>query len=627
MISRPKKGLVYSEMLRRTLQKIIISLVLLINVTAHAQDDIHSFVISDGFTSQALSSFNRYLEDAEGKLTLEELLDPQAKLAWQTHQSDTENNNFGYTSSVYWFHTKLINQSQTNDYVLEIAYPVIDHLDFYWVIDGEVLSHHTMGDKYPFDQRLIEHRNFLVPIEVSFGERANLYIRVKTTSSMQVPLILRSEPSVLYSTETQVMGLSMYYGMIIVMVLYNLFVFVSVREINYFYYVCYVMCMLLFLASLNGVTFQYLWPNSIWWNDQSIVVMLSGVVVFASLFTRHFLDLPSCRPKLNVLFWLLMGLGVSAAVASLILPYHLMIKTTISISLIAIALTFLSGILRFRDGYTPAKYYVYAWSFMLMGGVVLALNKAAILPRNLFTENAVQIGSAIEVILLSLALADRLNAEKTERYEAQMQALEIQKRATETLERRVHERTAELEKANLKLQELSTTDGLTGVRNRRFFDECLEYEFFRSVREQQPMTVMLIDVDHFKAFNDLYGHLVGDDCLIEVAQTVQAQLKREVDIVARYGGEEFSILLSNTSPESARALAEQMRLAIRAIRIEDTNKQKDKPDITASFGLITIKPLESDSPQFILAAADRALYRSKDRGRDMVTVATPNDVN
>jgi diguanylate cyclase (GGDEF)-like protein len=435
---------------------------------------------------------------------------------------------------------------------------------------------------------------------------------------MQIPLSLQSPEHVLKSTQAETLALGIYYGMVSVMVLYNLFVFFSVREVNYLYYVFYVISMLLFLASLNGITFQYLWPNSIWWNDQSIIFMLCSVVVFACLFTPRFLNLSTCRPKLNNLFTLLTIAGFMLTLASFLLPYNIMILITLVLAMIGISTAMIAAIVRFMDGYTPAKYYIYGWSFMLLGGAILAANKAGLVPRNLFTENTLQLGSAMEVVLLSLALADRLHVEKTERFEAQRQALEIQKQATELLEARVAERTSELEVVNRKLQELSTTDGLTNIGNRRFFDDMLDFEFARAQREQHFLTLMLIDIDNFKLLNDNYGHVIGDECLKIVAKKIKQQLHRETDIVARYGGEEFVVLLANTNQEASEKLANNIRTAMHTVK---KLAGGIKPNLTVSLGVIVTIPSAQDSPQGLLKLADDALYRSKNNGRDQVSMA------
>ena len=571
---------------------------------------------SKDLTTLELIDHTHYLEDKSGQLTITDLTTKPFPESWKKIESSKPN--FGYTNSAYWLKLNLHNSSASTQYVLEIAYPVLDYIDIYILEDGKQQHHYQLGDKYPFSQRLIDHRNFLVPFTIKEKQSLQFYIRVKSSSAMQIPLSLQSPDHILKNTQDETLALGIYYGMVSVMVLYNLFVFFSVREVNYLYYVFYVISMLLFLASLNGISFQYLWPNSIWWNDQSIIFMLCSVIVFACLFTPRFLNLSTCRPKLNNLFTLLTIAGFLLTLASFLLPYNIMILITLVLAMIGISTSMIAAIVRFMDGYTPAKYYIYGWSFMLLGGVILAANKAGLVPRNLFTENTLQLGSAMEVVLLSLALADRLHVEKSERFEAQRQALEIQKQATELLEARVAERTSELEVVNRKLQELSTTDGLTAIGNRRFFDDMLVFEFARAQREQHFLTLMLIDIDNFKLLNDNYGHVIGDECLKIVAQKIKQQLQRETDIVARYGGEEFVVLLANTNQEASEKLANNIRTAMHTVK---ELAGGIKPNLTVSLGVIVTIPTAQDSPQGLLKLADDALYRSKDNGRDQVSMA------
>src|SRR5690606_32160427 len=156
----------------------------------------------------------------------------------------------------------------------------------------------SLGDKRPFHDRPVDHRNFIVALQIPAQDAVEVYLRVRTTSSLQIPLMLWRDDTLLEISQAEMLGLGIYYGTMIVMVLYNLFVYFSVREVNYLYYVLYVSSMALFLASLNGVSYQYLWPNSIWWNDQSILFFLAGVVLFAALFTINFLRVPEVFPRL-----------------------------------------------------------------------------------------------------------------------------------------------------------------------------------------------------------------------------------------------------------------------------------------------------------------------------------------
>ncbi len=177
----------------------------------------------------------------------------------------------------------------------------------------------------------------------------------------------------------------------------------------------------------------------------------------------------------------------------------------------------------------------------------------------------------------------------------------------------------QLEKANLELQILATADGLTKVANRRRFDEYLDSKWHELCREQVPLSLIMCDIDCFKSYNDTYGHLGGDACLQQVAQAISSSVKRPADLVARYGGEEFAVILPNTSAAGAVTLAEQIRMNVKALQIPHI-KSCIIPYVTISLGVATMVPDSELTPASLIAAADRALYRTKALGRDRVSV-------
>ncbi len=177
-----------------------------------------------------------------------------------------------------------------------------------------------------------------------------------------------------------------------------------------------------------------------------------------------------------------------------------------------------------------------------------------------------------------------------------------------------------LAESNLRLQRLVSVDGLTGIPNRRFFDERLEEEWQRGSREQGWLTLVMIDVDHFKAYNDLHGHLAGDESLKEVAGALSAVLLRPSDVVARYGGEEFVLILPGTDPDGAIAIAEKMLKAIDTLGIPHETSPTSRY-LTISLGVATTVPSQNVKSSILLAEADSALYEAKEAGRNRYVLA------
>lgn len=179
----------------------------------------------------------------------------------------------------------------------------------------------------------------------------------------------------------------------------------------------------------------------------------------------------------------------------------------------------------------------------------------------------------------------------------------------------------ELKQARDRLARLATTDGLTGIANRRRFDEVLEYEHARHRRSGNRLGLIMLDIDHFKAFNDTYGHVLGDDCLCDVAQVLARTLKRDTDLIARYGGEEFvCILADDPTASGALALAEELRENVAALAIPHAGSPTAK-HVTISLGVITACCNRNTTPSLLIRQADEQLYRAKSLGRNRSLLA------
>lgn len=182
--------------------------------------------------------------------------------------------------------------------------------------------------------------------------------------------------------------------------------------------------------------------------------------------------------------------------------------------------------------------------------------------------------------------------------------------------------TRKLNEANRELSRLSSVDGLTGIPNRRVFDDTLAREWRRAERRAAPISLLLLDIDHFKEYNDCYGHQAGDDCLRAVAASLDQALRRSSDLAARYGGEEFVIVLPETDTHGARNVAENVIEIVRGLGIEHARSQT-APVITISVGVATSTPTRGDDSGWkaLLGEADAALYRAKHNGRNRVEIA------
>lgn len=551
-------------------------------------------------------------------------------------------NSFGFRDTRFVFRVQLINlQASPQTLFLEIAYPLLDSVDVYTNRLDETSLLYRLGDSLPFHQRPIVHRNYVLPYTLSANEKVTLYFSIHTSSATQFPLRLWS-PTAFYSNEINMsLWFGAYFGVMLVMALYNLFIFIAVRNSEYFWYVCYVLAIVGFQATIDGLSFQYLWPNAVTWNTFNVSVWVGALMIGTLTFQEAFLELRKRSPRLYRVNRVALYIAIGLMLSSFLLPYQLTIRIGAVLTSGACLLALLAGYWVWYRGYSQARYYCLAWTVLIVGGFFTVMNMVGVLPRTPFTVYATAVGSLIEVVLLSFALAERINLERRLRFGAQKHVLESerelrlmreealhqQQQANEELEARVHERTHELEVLNTRLLELSATDQLTGLKNRRFLDQVLDDEVIRCRRYQRNLGVLMVDIDHFKRFNDTWGHLAGDACLRAVATCIRAGLRSPSDRLARYGGEEFCVVLPETAHDGASTVAERIRQMVEALEFR---WEEQVINVTISIGGCVRVPQDEDTREKLIAWADEALYHAKQSGRNRVCLAddtvTPSDV-
>jgi diguanylate cyclase (GGDEF)-like protein len=250
---------------------------------------------------------------------------------------------------------------------------------------------------------------------------------------------------------------------------------------------------------------------------------------------------------------------------------------------------------------------------MRMGGWVLAA----------FAQSPWFIGLCVLAMLLVGLAAHRLRVREIAARNAELAAQVADRTAKlEEANALLSERSRELEEANKRLETLSTVDSLTDAANRKQFDHILDAEWRRCARTGLPLALLMLDIDHFKPFNDGYGHVTGDVCLKKVAGVVRRLVQRAGELVARYGSEEFAVLLPGSDAPHARELAETIRLEVELLAIPHAYS-KVAPVVTISAGVAAMIPIYGNTPGELISAADRALYHAKQTGRNRVSLTPP----
>lgn len=562
------------------------------------------------------------LIDPEHRLTVDNIIN-QKNLNWESSRHETPS--YGFSAHTYWFRFTL--PAQKSESILELNYALLDDISYFRLEDDKIIETIVTGDKRNFSDRPIQHRVFLFPVPGS-NQKQTILLKVRSSSAIQIPLTLWPGKSFFEQDQYAFIEHGIYYGIALVMILYNLFLFFRLRDSAYGFYVFYVITFAFVQLSLSGFSYQFIWPDLPEWNEKSITVLIPLIVVSTSIFSSHFLKLTRYYPRLYKILYGQAIIGVVLSTFSVFLPYHTIIPYVVLLATIScLTILSISYYVMFKRMYKYAIYFAAARSVFLVGVIVLAMNKFGILPRTWMTESAPQIGSVIELILLSFALAERLYDAMQRRFMAEDESIIIkeeliqtQQKQNQILESEVAARTQDLKAAlnkvnilNNELSDLSTMDQVTGVRNRRYFDDMLKKEFRRAFRNHSNISLIMLDLDHFKSVNDTYGHLAGDLCLKTIANAIYNIVKRPPDLVCRYGGEELAIILPETDLKGAMIIAERIRHQIESLQIKFSGETFS---VTASLGVSSFTPNSNKTPNLLIELADNALYQAKNEGRN-----------
>ena len=383
-----------------------------------------------------LSLAAKVLEDANGEKTIEQVIAEQD--AWYDNTDNPPN--FAFSSKVYWLKLDLRQSdedAQTKKWLLEVANANHDFLDVYILHhlphNKTRLEQYTTGDRRTFSSRASPYRNFLFELDfnqtikdgLNQGNRKQVFFRLANKDGLHAPapLLLWDVQAFAYANGDRNIGLGLFLGIMLVMAIYNLFLYLVVRDKTYLYYVGYVVFLVVWLFSYFGFSSQYLWPENGELGNRLIIIFACLWCSFMLHFVRVFLDTKNQVPWFDKLCWAFVALLYVCIILAVLGSYAFVTKVIIGLSLLFFIPCFIGSWQCWRNGYGPARFFILAWSIMLLAMVTFTLKIANVLPAVFVVENALQIGSAIEVTLLSLGLGDRINALKQAKRDAQERAL------------------------------------------------------------------------------------------------------------------------------------------------------------------------------------------------------------
>jgi two-component system NtrC family sensor kinase len=368
--------------------------------------------------------------------------------------------NLGVTNSAVWIKIRIRNETAQSNLVFGISYPILDEVDLYEIKENKTTFIGKMGDQLPYSQRIYDHQYFLFDISIPANETRSYILRVKTWEQMVLPLFVGTPKAVMESNLTQDLIFGIFFGIMLALVLYNLFIYFTVKDPSYLFYVTYIFLISLTQACLNGYTLRFIFPDNPALANSSLILINSCAGLASIRFIQLFMDTKKFVPVLNkgyfVIALIYAGGIISILAGAKQVSYNLMDLGGFLISFYTLFIAIKISL----KGSKPAKLFLLAWSVFLIGVILFVLKNVGVLPANSYTNHLLTFGVATEGILLSIALATRINDYKKDKEASQLEAyhlLEEKERIVLNqnvmLEEKVKERTLELNEVVIHLKE------------------------------------------------------------------------------------------------------------------------------------------------------------------------------
>ena len=472
----------------------------------------HSVEVTRNTQEIRLGKHLVYFEDIDSQYSIEQIRQPE----FQKHFIISNDHvlNFGHSNATYWLRFELTSPPQSGvneqEWMLELAFATLEVVTLYeQQKPNEAFTARAIGYKNPISTREIPHNNFIFPLTITPGDSNVYYMEVsRKGGTVQIPLTLYSARHFLTQDASAQYMTGIYYGCIFAMILYNFFLMLSIGGRAYLYYILYIGGLAVTFLCMSGYGFLYLWPEYPEVNQRSAQLVSTFGVIMGLFFVRHFVKVKRYTAIGSMILTSLIWIGSAIFVSIVIIPtFHSIANVLFAniASLIIPAVVFYC----WRAGSRPAGFFLVAWSMLFIGVISYTLSLMGVIPSNTFTMYGIQIGATIEVILLSLGLADRINWERKQKF----QALQNQ-----------HNATLRLKKTEDRLLYRALHSSSTSLPNRAYLKRSLE-QYIDNNDTENRFGLFLVSLNNFHEFNQTLGYANGNEILTLLTSRLSAETK------------------------------------------------------------------------------------------------------
>ncbi|WP_238600639.1 sensor domain-containing diguanylate cyclase [Metasolibacillus meyeri] len=549
-----------------------------------------------------LGKYYDIFRDTSNAITIEEIINGAHNETFEPSKDDYLL--FWHTTDTIWLRLSVKDLLVGEyDYWIEVT-DKLDSIEMFLIQPDGSYTVQQRGLSH-VEQQNISYRSNL--FQINDSNVTEIYFKLEGTQLLPLSMV-----SFLYTTDVFTQSVmdykfftGIFYGALLALLIYNIFLYFSFKERAYLYYVLYMASFIFYQATMNSLDieiFGAILPK--WLLAKTLTISAHLLYVSMLLFSIEFLELKKYLPRSYKVAKVFLVVALVSFIAIFIVPNASIVNDfTLIYALTILLFLWIVGLRVLLKGQKMARFYMIGWTLLLGAIIIQALSFLTIIPFHpYFFEHVPAIGAIFEALFLSLALGDKINLMKKEHQEIQIVL-------NETLEHKVRQRTQQLEQAKQELEQLANTDRLTQISNRVRLDVVLEEYFVLAKQNETPFSIILLDIDNFKEVNDTYGHQVGDQVLIEFAQVLKNAI-REQDVVGRWGGEEFLIICPHTVLNEALQLAEVLRLQLTSHSFPVVQHR------TSSFGVASYVP--GDTLHTLLSKSDKALYKAKADGKNCV---------